>query len=367
MTNRTILLDQTRLVDGSYGKVRLGTYYRKAQSGGNSPVLKDDMAYTMSMGRYRDQDLIDVTTVRPDGTRSTVKAAGGMMWWGYGGSIVGSTIWSTDDEYALLARLTTKIRDHQFNAAVFGAEARSSLEMVTESAIRIARALKYVKKGDVTRAARALRAKKPGKVHKDAANNWLELQYGWLPLLSDAYNAGQALASTLNRPQRLTFRQKFKRNLAINPTQAGNSGSAFIQKQVIIRVREDYSKVSALGLDDPLTIAWELLPYSFVADWFLPIGDFLDYRSVMGGVKGTFVSTVTTKMRVQGGKGMKLSGGLEIIISGGTGFDHETVEMKRTVGGYYAVPLPSFQNPLDLSWKRTVSAVALLTQRFSRK
>jgi hypothetical protein len=31
-----------------------------------------------------------------------------------------------------------------------------------------------------------------------------------------------------------------------------------------------------IGFDNPISLAWEILPYSFVLDWFLPIGDFLD-------------------------------------------------------------------------------------------
>lgn len=32
----------------------------------------------------------------------------------------------------------------------------------------------------------------------------------------------------------------------------------------------------ALGFDNPLGVVWEAIPYSFVIDWFLKVGDFLD-------------------------------------------------------------------------------------------
>lgn len=32
---------------------------------------------------------------------------------------------------------------------------------------------------------------------------------------------------------------------------------------------------SRLGITNPALIAWELLPWSFVADWFVPVGDYL--------------------------------------------------------------------------------------------
>jgi hypothetical protein len=287
-----------------------------------------------------------------------------MVAYGFGSAWKSDPTWSTDDEYKLLAKLTQKIRDHQFNLAVFGAEARSSLDMVTDSALRIAKAFRYVKRGDLTRAARSLRAKKPGKVYKDVGNNWLELQYGWLPLLGDAYSAGEAIASILNKPQRTEFRQRRKVDIGVLPTAAGNTGSGVVQKQVLAKMIEDYSPISSLGLDDPLTVAWELVPYSFVADWFLPIGDFLEYRSVMGKTKATFVTTLTTKRTCQGGEGGLLPGGVILSIPGGSNYTAARVGIDRTVSTSYQVPLPSFQNPLDLSWKRCASAIALVGQRF---
>lgn len=42
-------------------------------------------------------------------------------------------------------------------------------------------------------------------------------------------------------------------------------------------------KIQQLGLDDPLGLIWELTPYSFVVDWFLPVGQWLSsFRSIKG-------------------------------------------------------------------------------------
>lgn len=35
-----------------------------------------------------------------------------------------------------------------------------------------------------------------------------------------------------------------------------------------------------VGLTNPLSVAWELIPFSFVVDWFLPIGKYLDALDV---------------------------------------------------------------------------------------
>jgi hypothetical protein len=45
--------------------------------------------------------------------------------------------------------------------------------------------------------------------------------------------------------------------------------------------------LSGLGLTSPVALAWELVPFSFVVDWFLPIGPMLGAFSAFQGL--TFV------------------------------------------------------------------------------
>ncbi len=369
--NRDIVRDSRTLSPDHNGNSYLhGSYFSKSQRGGDSPKTKEDNSYSMELGSFYDPQITIMEYLSNGQTRGPYLSSA--MGWGFGLTYDSyKAQWSTDDEYGLLSKLTSKLRDHQFNAAVFGAEARSSFEQITDSATRLARAIRYVKRGDVTRAARALGARKPGKVRKDVGSNWLELQYGWLPLLGDAHEAGKALGSMLNRPQTLNFKQRKSRSFPISPTLGLNTGRVKVQKQVIVRMEEQYSKLASLGLLDPEIVAWELVPYSFVADWFLPIGDFLEYRSVMGRLNARFVSTVTTKIDCTGGTGYFKrppdnwgNPGVERVVDGLSSYRHQNVQVQRTVASQYNVPLPSFQNPLDLSWKRCVSALALVQQRF---
>jgi hypothetical protein len=50
-----------------------------------------------------------------------------------------------------------------------------------------------------------------------------------------------------------------------------------------VYVRLDYkmdnpllAQAANLGLTNPAALAWELVPFSFVADWFVPVGDYLN-------------------------------------------------------------------------------------------
>jgi len=43
----------------------------------------------------------------------------------------------------------------------------------------------------------------------------------------------------------------------------------------------------SLGLDNPLLLAWELVPFSFVVDWFVRVGEWIDAICALTGVVGT--------------------------------------------------------------------------------
>jgi len=50
-------------------------------------------------------------------------------------------------------------------------------------------------------------------------------------------------------------------------------------------VNPDLAAVKHLTSINPLVIGWELVPFSFVADWFLPIGDMLQASTAMAGLE----------------------------------------------------------------------------------
>lgn len=78
-------------------------------------------------------------------------------------------------------------------------ELPSSVKMIAQSASTVLRAYRAARRGDVKRAAKILKVSKPKRIHKTAADNWLALQYGWLPLVTDTYNLVNSTVETLNR------------------------------------------------------------------------------------------------------------------------------------------------------------------------
>lgn len=286
--------------------------------------------------------------------------------------------WDNNSELALLGRLRNRIAGSDFNMGVFLGEGRESLQMISRTAKTLAVALTRLKRGEIAGAARALgvnygtqryiSAKK--RTVDNLSSRWLELQYGWLPLLGDAESAAKFLAARLNQPMVQRYRARLKVGARVTPGGIPwlESGCiAFTQGQIIAELFES-SETQLLGLEDPASVAWELLPWSFVADWFLPIGNYLQARALNSALDGRFVRTITSVSN-------STYSGLASELSGTPLFLYKTVwddqprcvvtrkSIRRTVEEDYPVPLPSFHRLGDVpSWRRAANAVSLLTQ-----
>ena len=125
-----------------------------------------------------------------------------------------------------------------------------------------------------------------------------------------------------------------------------------------IYVRLDYRTVNPvlaamqkLGVANPASLAWELLPYSFVVDWFLPIGQYLNSwtadlgLSFIGGSQTvirrldcSLISATNRSMnQYRTGSGHLSGGGVH------------NWSIARTVMSSSPAPrLPAFKNPLSL-------------------
>lgn len=130
----------------------------------------------------------------------------------------------------------------------------------------------------------------------------------------------------------------------------------------IIYLRKEVNVPQLVGLMDPLSVAWELVPFSFVLDWFLPIGSWLSARGLSQAMTGTFVTT--KRIWVQGYAPYRIVGS----STWGADYYKSYYALDRTISSELDVPLPSIK-PLNkaLSWKRAANALALLAQPSLRR
>lgn len=283
-----------------------------------------------------------------------------------------NSTWTSNDDLKLIDKLRTKVAGSSFNAGIALAESGEALRMITESSTKIYKALRAVKRGDVVSAANYLTGRKPlrnrandarvRKSRKTIQQNWLELQYGWLPLVNDAFDGAQFLAHQLNVPIQQTLR--VRREQPATVVWSGSDGWKYQRSICITRssikakiYEQDTPKLS--GLTDPAAVAWELVPWSFVVDWFIPIGSYLSARGLSQSLTGTFVTTKKVWEDHSGfiPYGQPINGA---VLSGSPYLRKGSIV--RSISSSLQVPLPSWK-PLSkvASWLHTANAVALVT------
>lgn len=271
--------------------------------------------------------------------------------------------WTSNDDIKLIGSLRDKILGSDFNPAVTMAEGKEALETILHVTKSLSKAIDAAKRGDLKKALDAVTGYEKSKgAKRAAASNWLQWQYGIRPMLNDVYNAAIYLAHLASVPVQQSYTVTVKRLGVINtqsPSNATwNSGYGFRAKK-IKAILTEINVVHLLGLTDPVQVAWEKLPYSFVADWFVPVGSFLAARGVAQSLSGTFVTTDVIKTE---GHGLRAPPGNSYL-----GFDSvfgRSVSVNRTISSSLSVPLPSVK-PLSswVSWSHATSATALLINK----
>lgn len=138
-----------------------------------------------------------------------------------------------------------------------------------------------------------------GDISRRVATAWLQLQYAWKPILADIFGTVETLQESLPK---LTFtvRRRIVAEPAPRPAPLGYSvwdyqveGKVFVETKLFGKIRDsDIAELQRWTSVDPRSVAWELMPYSFVIDWLLPIGNFLQAASSTLGTE--FVSGYTT-------------------------------------------------------------------------
>lgn len=124
-------------------------------------------------------------------------------------------------------------------------------------------------------------------VAKTPVDMWLQYRYGVRPLVSSVNGVLDALATSKVK-ERHTYRGSYSLNAqsASSGTISWNAGNhSWIQSNTdnvsirggLLFQEEVIRKSTALGLTagGMLAVPWEIVPFSFVADWFVNVGSFL--------------------------------------------------------------------------------------------
>lgn len=259
-----------------------------------------------------------------------------------------------------------KYRQHDFSGAIFLGELPETVDGVTKPLTAVLKSYRYIRKGKFSRALQVLKTYHTSRgsrfrVDRAASSQWLSLRYGWMPLLSDAYSATEAYDVLTKAADLSTVRVRSSNTFSVvQPSQASPklNRSFTVRTQTILRTDVRRSVLGSLGFEDPLLLAWELLPFSFVIDWVIDIGSYLELQFGLPASHTT--SYITTVKQVSLVKGPCTYSGYK--IQGSESFKQMYVTLDRTVASAPAIPLPRLRNPFNGSLVRVLDMVSLARQ-----
>lgn len=246
------------------------------------------------------------------------------------------------------------------------AEMNESLQMIARRASQLYKAFKAAKR---LRAGKALtdlkdafRPPKGGwrEYAKRTGGAYLEEHFGWAPLIQDVHDAIETLQNPIPKIRiQGSGSAQWSRLKTGGPYYAWlGGGKATMRCRSSAYVQLDNPNLhlaSQLGLINPLSVAWELVPLSFLIDWFLPVGSFLESLTDFAGV--TLLQPCHSVL-------MHADFNETYLMSDGTmltaGSDYVDFERFASVSHPGVHMLPIFQR---LSVSRALTACSLLTQQ----
>ncbi len=275
-----------------------------------------------------------------------------------------------------LGAVYEKAKDQNVNLANFLAEIHKTKDSFVEIVKRIAKVILSAKKGQFGKAWKNLVPQ--GTNTKQLSNDHLLWVYGISPLLGDIDGMAKQLAEGFKDGEFIVVKSHQSR--VVSSSQYGYVPSSIMyrREQLDIRTTITVSAVlkyklsnpalqnlSQLGLTNPATVAWELTPWSFVIDWLIPIGNWLDSLDTWAMLEPvsyhetTFIKQEVLCSAVHNGT---VGSGANLCRTTGdfTYWRKENVSVTRTRKSLPSPPPPRIKNPFSTG--HIVNALALLRQ-----
>jgi len=216
--------------------------------------------------------------------------------------------------------------------------------------------------------------KRPPKFHwrkywKKFTSEWLSVRYGWRPLLYDLEDLNTAI-KTLREEQEVKRYSEHSgtKYTTMHYETAENQWSYFkvfhvITTKVTTRIRGTVAadiEVPALQFN-PLQTGWEIIPFSFVLDWFLRVGQTLSAISFLAREKA-YTASKGFRLEVERDYTAE-SGDYTSSFGSGLGFE-QTGSSRATLEVRTPCPIPYHPHfVLKINNLKVIDLVALILQR----
>lgn len=188
-------------------------------------------------------------------------------------------------------KLLAKANRTEFDLGVALGEGRETYRMVRDTVLGIKDFFSDMKKGRLGQAAKRLLKQNP-------ADAWLQYRYGWLPAVNDIQNAVNLWEKYMDGEYtKLRFHVKsqvvrpWSSGDTISPNTSGPSlqrathGAFKVKGRYDYQVNDDfYVGKAACGVHNLGSILWNLATLSFVVDWLVSVGDYLEAWTRQGAL-----------------------------------------------------------------------------------
>lgn len=299
------------------------------------------------------------------------------------------------------ARLAKQFNAVKTNLLLMFHERKKTVDLIAKNAERIVRAVAALKKlnfgsayralhMDFNLAARELSAVRVKQLNRARSNprrygrfddllaqSWLELKYGWQPMLQDIYGAAEVLSESFRPENGRRYAAKSSGTSSVEAPMLF-TGFGFYAVNVGIFRRRTTSKLLAIyspdsdaqaalretGITNPALVVWDAVPFSFVVDWFLPVSGYLERLQAFSGFEFHEIARVQfTRYSIEV-SGQAHNTGVEYggrwtedmtVVYGEDGVVYDRVKLTRPPD----IPL-SFRDPVSVS--HATSALALCHQ-----
>lgn len=336
-----------------------------------------------------------------------------------GGTMYSNWCWSSRQPYIfsgeflnrLYAKAAEALRGHDFNAGLAAVEAKESLQTVVQAVQFFYRAAKAVKNGDAGGLGYAYRdwvtgrqAYTPigksyltpkGRIYPggkekttvpvragDVPGAILNINLALMPMISDIYAAWEAFTRVVKMEERFTVRHGYRENgdignfpTSYNPSLGWMRTDTVVHGQLILYLHQSLSTLDSYGLTDVPSMLWEKITLSWMVDYVINIGQFLQNMHFYRSASYTYCLSLHYKRRdrfIRSGTPDNTWGPYpyQPTIGGSSdnkaGLTGEYGRFDRTHGSSLAIPFPSIKDFGKIATpKHVLNAGSLILSRMA--